>query len=68
MIEAIEKIERLAKKRLDVSFSPETRMGDHKWYVSDVRKFTRHYPGWRLTIGIDEILDEMVAREKKPER
>jgi len=68
MLEAIEKIETLTQTRLDVSFSPEARKGDHKWYVSDVRKFTRHYPEWRLKIGIDEILDEMVSREEKEER
>ena len=62
MLEAISKIETLARRSLNYTISDENRLGDHIWYISDIRKFKNHYPGWSLTIGIDEIIDEMVER------
>jgi len=61
MLEAIEKIKNLAGYELDYSVSPENRIGDHIWYVSDVNKFKAHYPDWNLTYDIDTTLQEMIA-------
>jgi CDP-paratose 2-epimerase len=62
MLEAISMIEKRARRKLKYTISDESRLGDHIWYVSDIRKFKNHYPEWDLTIGIEEILDEMVQR------
>lgn len=61
MLEAIRKIEKLAGYKLSYSVSPENRIGDHIWYVSDVNKFKSHYPNWELTYDIDTTLREMIA-------
>jgi hypothetical protein len=32
--------------RLDWGYSEQNRLGDHIWWVSNVRKFQSHYPDW----------------------
>lgn len=61
MLEAIEKIEKLLGKKANYELSPENRIGDHMWYISDVTKFKKHYPDWGFTYDIDDILKEMCA-------
>jgi len=60
MLEAIEKIEKLSGKKLNYTISPENRIGDHIWYISNVDKFKKHYPNWNFEYDIDRILKEMV--------
>ena len=65
MLEAIELTEKLAGKKLTYTLSNEARSGDHIWYVSDVRLFQKHYPGWRYEYGLERTLTEMVAVAKE---
>jgi CDP-paratose 2-epimerase len=37
----------------------EPRIGDHRWWISDLEPFQRDYPDFELRYGIDEILQEM---------
>ena len=66
MLEAIAIVERLTGRPLAWTYSDTNRAGDHIWWVSDIRKFAAHYPGWALTYSlertIEEILDEMTER------
>ena len=64
ILEARTKIEEILGNRMEVTFSETRRTGDHRWYVSDVRKFSEDYPRWKISKGIDEILLEMVDSEK----
>ena len=64
MMEAIEITQEIAKRNLDFQISSEARKGDHIWYVSDTSKFQSAYPGWKVSIGIQQILEEMVAKEQ----
>jgi CDP-paratose 2-epimerase len=59
MLEAIGKCEEIAARRLDYTLSDAARIGDHQWYVSDFSAFERDYPGWRLTLGIDDVLRDI---------
>ncbi len=59
MLEAIEACERIAGRELDREFSPENRVGDHRWWISDLSEFRRDYPDWGLRYGIEEILREI---------
>jgi CDP-paratose 2-epimerase len=68
MMEAIELTQEIAKRDLDFQISNEARIGDHVWYVSDTSKFQAAYPGWKVSIGIQQILEEMVAREQASAR
>ena len=60
MLEAISKIEQLTGKKLNWTYVDENRKGDHICYISDLRKFKSHYPGWTLTKSLDTTLEEIV--------
>jgi CDP-paratose 2-epimerase len=61
MLEAIAKIEQLSGKKLNWKYVNENRKGDHICYISNLAKFKSHYPNWDITIGIDEILRQIIA-------
>jgi CDP-paratose 2-epimerase len=64
MMEAIEIAQGIARRNLDFQISNEARKGDHIWYVSDTSKLQAAYPEWKVTVGIQQILEEMVEREQ----
>jgi len=59
MLEAIEQCEKIAGRKLEWTYSPTNRIGDHIWYVSDLRKFQNDYPGWRQQYGLDALLRDI---------
>ena len=59
MREAIQKIEGILGKKANVEYVDQPRKGDHIWYISDVSKFKRHYPGWNFEYNIDDIIEEL---------
>lgn len=61
MLEAITLCEELSARRLEWSYVEENRIGDHIWWISDVRKFQSHYPGWSYRYDLREILNEIHA-------
>jgi CDP-paratose 2-epimerase len=62
MREAIAACERIAGRRLNWRVVPDHRIGDHRWWISDLEPFQRDYPGWSITYGIDDILEEIRDR------
>ena len=68
LLEAIETTEQFAGRKLDYTVSEEARNGDHIWWISDVRKFQEHYPGWKCEYDIKRTLREMVAVAQERER
>jgi CDP-paratose 2-epimerase len=60
MLEAIAACERIAERELDWSLADDNRIGDHRWWISDLRPFKQDYPEWDLRYGIDEILTEIL--------
>ena len=65
MIEAIDRINRMTGKKLEWRYIEEARKGDHICYISDLSKFRSHYPGWRITRSLDNILEEIVAAQSQ---
>jgi CDP-paratose 2-epimerase len=59
MQEAIALCEAMAGKKMNTAYSETNRIGDHIWYISDTRKFQRHYPGWRYTYDLKRILEQI---------
>jgi CDP-paratose 2-epimerase len=59
MLEAIAACEEIAGRKLSWSYEDSNRVGDHIWWISDVRKFQEHYPDWKLTYTIRDILQEI---------
>jgi len=59
MLEAIALCEEIADKKLDWNYSDANRNGDHIWWISDVGKFSRHYPAWQLQHDLRGILEQI---------
>ena len=60
VLEAIAKLEELTGKRLEQEYVDEPRRGDHVCYISDLGRFRSDYPGWEVTVSLDEMLAELV--------
>ncbi len=65
MLEAITRIEDLTGRKINWTYSDQSRKGDHICYISNLTKLKSHYPNWGLTRSLDSILDEMVAAERE---
>jgi len=61
MLEAVEMCEEISGKKLTWTYEETNRVGDHIWWISDVRKFQSHYPNWKFRYGMREILEEIHA-------
>ena len=59
MLEAIAVCERIASRDLDWDLDPSPRIGDHRWWISDLAAFQNDYPSWKLQYGLDSILFEI---------
>jgi CDP-paratose 2-epimerase len=59
MLEAIQECEKIVGKKLNWNYVDTNRIGDHIWWISDVRKFKDHYPGWEVTYSVTDILKEI---------
>jgi len=64
ILEAIERIEQMTRRKLDWRYVEEARKGDHICYISNLGKFKSHYPNWKVTRGLDAILEEIIASQR----
>jgi CDP-paratose 2-epimerase len=62
MLEAIELCEEIAGRPLEWTLSDRARMGDHRWWISDLDEFRRDYPAWRQEYDLRGILREIHDR------
>jgi len=65
MLEAIDLLQEMTGRPLDWTYSETSRLGDHIWWVSDIGKFRRHYPGWRLTHDLRQLLATVVEGQRE---
>jgi len=59
LLEAIDLCEKISGKMLKWTYVEENRIGDHIWWVSDVRKFQSHYPEWKFRYSLNDLLQEI---------
>ena len=59
MLEAIDLCERIAGRSLDHAIVDDARIGDHRWWITDLGEFRRDYPDWRVTYDVPGILAEI---------
>lgn len=59
MMEAIDLCEEISGRKLRWEYKEANRVGDHIWWISDVRKFQQHYPAWRYQYDLRAILGEI---------
>jgi len=59
VLEAIDLCQEISGRKLDWQYEEQNRIGDHIWWISDVRKFQEHFPRWKFRYGLSEILNEI---------
>jgi CDP-paratose 2-epimerase len=64
MMEAVALCEDIARRKMKTVYVETNRVGDHIWWVSDVSKFQTHYPEWRLTKTVRDILEEILEANR----
>lgn len=68
MKEAISICEDLTGNKMNYTYADDNRIGDHIWYISDVRKFQKHFPDWSYKYDLNDILGQiykaLIQREK----
>jgi len=63
MIEAIDRISQMTGRKLNWRYVDDARKGDHICYISNLGKFKRDYPNWKITQSLDTILEEIIASQ-----
>jgi CDP-paratose 2-epimerase len=59
MLEAIQKCEEISGRELDWRLDDEARIGDHRWWISDMTEFQRDYPAWEPEYDLDATLRQI---------
>lgn len=59
MLEAIALCEQITGRPLRWTYRDDNRVGDHIWWISSLKRFREHYPGWELRYDVPAILREI---------
>jgi CDP-paratose 2-epimerase len=59
MLEAIDLCEQIAGRELAWTLAGDARIGDHRWWISDLTEFQRDYPNWSIRHDLGGILREI---------
>jgi CDP-paratose 2-epimerase len=59
MLEAIALCESVAGRPLEWTLTDDARVGDHRWWISDLSEFRRDYPEWELEWGLERTLGDI---------
>ena len=60
VIEALDYVELITKKRVRRIYQKDNRVGDHIWYVSNTAKFKKHFPLWKQRYNTKRIIEELI--------
>tara|TARA_B100000963_G_scaffold265915_1_gene234116 strand:- start:5294 stop:6346 length:1053 start_codon:yes stop_codon:yes gene_type:complete len=60
IIEALKIVENLTGIRIQKKIVKQNRIGDHIWYVSNMKKFRKYYPSWKQKFTTKRIIRELV--------
>ena len=64
ILEASEIMQYFSKKKTNLILEKKPREGDHQWWISDIRKFKKHYPGWKINYSIKDIIEDMYIKSQ----
>jgi CDP-paratose 2-epimerase len=62
ILEAFDLVANITGKPMRYRYLEQHREGDHICYYSDLRKIRSHYPGWDITISLEECFRQIVER------
>ena len=64
ILEAIDICNNISGNKLEIEFSDIPRIGDHIWYISNLKKFQNSYPNWKFKYNLEKILEEIFDFQK----
>ena len=64
ILEALNIIEELSNIKIKRKILKNNRVGDHIWYISNLKKFKKHYPKWRQIYSTKKIINELIHKYK----
>lgn len=64
ILEGFQLAEAFSGKKMKFRYDDRNREGDHICYYSDLRKMKEHYPGWDITISLEETIGQIVESWK----
>ncbi|CAB4572782.1 unannotated protein [freshwater metagenome] len=59
ILEAINYLKKIGYE-LDFDLIEKPRVGDHKWWISDLSRFEKRFPDWKVTRNSFQIIDESI--------
>jgi CDP-paratose 2-epimerase len=60
ILEAFEIVEDITGREMIWEYVDQNRIGDHICYISDLTKMKNHYPDWKITKSLEQIIGETV--------
>jgi CDP-paratose 2-epimerase len=60
ILEVADILKRKYKIRLKYKIMKPNRIGDHKWYISDMKKFKKKHKQWKIKRNLNQIIAEMI--------
>ena len=60
ILEALKIVEDEAKIKIKRKYLKQNRVGDHIWYISNMKKFKNDYPKWRQKFSTKKILVQLI--------
>ena len=64
ILEALQIVEKIKNIKIKKKFYNLPRVGDHIWYISNLNKFQKHYPGWKQEYDNKKIIKELIYNFK----
>ncbi len=65
IIEALNLVQKITGIKINKKILKQNRVGDHIWYVSNMRKFRKHYPKWKQLYSTKKIINELINNFKR---
>lgn len=62
VLEAVAIVEQISGIKAELTLTDRERIGDHRWYVTDNSKFKSFFPHWEVTVGLEEVIRQIVSK------
>ena len=63
VLEAVQRFGQMLGRPVQTHYREQHRVGDHICYITNLRKLRSHFPEWRVSRSLDDILAEMLQAE-----
>ena len=62
VLEALHLVEDISGIKIKKKILKTNRIGDHIWYISDMKKFKKDYPNWKQKYSTKKIISELISQ------